>query len=170
MKFSIFNFQFSKFERFRLESGQSLVEVVVAVGLILTAVVALLSLATASMKSSGFGVTKAQATKLANEEIELVRAYRDSQMYWSYFWADVVTDASNCTTGGSRRCCINDSGALLTVTKTEETILPFTRYFNVEDISVGGANNRLRVVVRVEWVDQSGDHEVKIDAILADWQ
>ena len=152
--------------RSNTEEGQSLVEIIVAVGLILTAVVALLSLATSSMKSSGFGVTKARATKLANEEMELVRAYRDS-VVWSSF--DDLTAAGGVADCSAANHCYIDSGLLSVVFGGNNiTTAPFTRYFITDPD--GADQSKYRVTVHVTWTDQSGDHDVVMSSVLSDWQ
>lgn len=161
------------------QRGQSLVEIVVAVGLIFTAVVSLLALATSSMKSAGLGVTKVRATKLANKEMELIRAYRDS-MDWTTFWYE-ITNYYSCWEGeGGNNCFVGftdptSSDLSLTLYGVIDTSSPpFTQYFNVIDVSEmpGGVSeeNKLRVIVHVEWSDQSGNHDGGINSILADWE
>jgi len=136
----------------------------VAIGLVMVAVVALLSLGILSMKGSSFSTSKVKAAKLSNEEMELVRAYRDSQV-WSDFW-NQLTSSVNCQVGIHN--CFVDSDLVLSAAE-DTSVSPFTRYFNVEDIS-GGSNDKLKITVTVSWEDQSGTHEVKIDSVLSDWQ
>ncbi len=57
--------------------GQSLIEVVVSVGMISILFVSLLSLVSLSLKNSRLARARSQAVSLAQEGIELMRAYRD---------------------------------------------------------------------------------------------
>lgn len=66
------------------ESGQSLIEIIVAVGLIVATVTALLALAVMSLKTSGYGLMKARAVKVGNAMLEKARANRET-MDWSTF-------------------------------------------------------------------------------------
>lgn len=58
-------------------NGFTLVEVIVAMGLIAMLVVALISLSTLSLARAQNARAQAAATQLAREEMELIRAYRD---------------------------------------------------------------------------------------------
>ena len=165
MKFLISNFQFPRTGRDVFESGQSLVELIVAVGLILTAVVALLTLATSSMKSSGFGVAKARATKLANEEMELVRAYRDS-VGWSDFSSG--TGVPSCS-DSTNPCYISVDPVISIQPGSDTTVPPFTRNFITVPPN-SALQNKYTIAVRVIWTDQSGEHTVEISSVLSDWQ
>ena len=155
---------FEPVEKQSPDSGQSLVEVVVAVGLILTAVVALLALATSGLRGSGFGVTKARATKLANEELELVRAYRDS-VGWSVFDDSGGGGVASCSDFAP---CYMNSNPLGVASGTDTSAPPFTRYFVTEPNAVGQSS--YKIIVHVIWTDQSGSHDVTISSILTDWQ
>ena len=62
-------------------SGQSLVEVIVAVGAMSLLMVALLALVSLSIRSNRLSQSRAEAVALAEEGIELMRAYRD--LSWS---------------------------------------------------------------------------------------
>ena len=67
--------------------GQSLVEVVVAIGAMSLLLVALLTTISLSIKNSRVAKDRTQAVSLANEGIELMRAYRDYD--FDTFWGEV---------------------------------------------------------------------------------
>lgn len=68
--------------------GQSLIEVIVAVGMISVLLVALLALVTLSLKNSRLAKARAQAVSLAQEGVELMRAYRAYNWSTMYSLAD----------------------------------------------------------------------------------
>ena len=70
---------------FRLK-GQSLVEVVVAFGVVIVIVTALLSSTLVSIKAARIGKMRTQAIKYAQEGIELARSLRDTNE-WTIFQA-----------------------------------------------------------------------------------
>lgn len=74
------------------EDGITLVEIVVVTGISLLLFSALISLVTITLKNSTFARKQAQATKLAREGMELVRAFRDRNGYDQL--AAKVTDCS----------------------------------------------------------------------------
>jgi len=77
--------------------GQSLVEVVVAVGAMSLLLVALLSLMSLSLRNSRLAKDRAQAAALAQEGVELMRSYRD------YDWSEllVLADGTNYNLPGN---------------------------------------------------------------------
>ena len=139
----------------RSERGQSMVEVVVAVGLILAAMTALLSLGVVSLRGASFGISKIKATRLANEELELVRAYRDT-----VGWAGFVLDLGECGSG-----CHIASDLTAVTSGTEPVAESFTRCFTV--VAEGGS--KMRITAVVNWTDQSGERDVTLSSVLADW-
>lgn len=64
-------------------AGQSLVEVVIAVGAMSVLLVALLSLMSLSLRNSRLAKDRARAVASASQGVELMRAYRDSN--WNEF-------------------------------------------------------------------------------------
>lgn len=68
-------------------SGQSLVEVIIAVGAMSLLMVALLALVSLSIRSNRLSQSRAEAVALAEEGIELMRAYRDLS------WTDLSSKA-----------------------------------------------------------------------------
>jgi type II secretory pathway pseudopilin PulG len=70
------------------QSGQSLVEVIVAVGMMALLLVAILALVALSVKNSRLAKTRNQAVALAQEGIELMRTYRD------YSWTELMSRAN----------------------------------------------------------------------------
>ena len=75
------------------QKGQSLIEVVVAVGVMSLLMVALLTTITLAVKNSRLAKDRVQAVSLANEGIELMRAYRDYD--YTEFYAKAQTDEYN---------------------------------------------------------------------------
>jgi hypothetical protein len=69
-------------QRLKNSQGQSLVEVLVAVGAMSLLLVALLALVSLSIRNSRLAKDRAQAVALAQEGVELMRAYRD------YSWTE----------------------------------------------------------------------------------
>jgi len=72
----------------RINKGQSLVEVVVGIGMMSLLLVALLSLISLSVKSSRVAKNRSKAVALAQEGLELMRTYRD------YNWNEFLSYAN----------------------------------------------------------------------------
>jgi len=70
------------------KSGQSLIEVVVAVGMMALLLTTILALVALSVKNSRVAKDRAQAVSLAQEGVELMRTYRD------YSWTEFIGKAN----------------------------------------------------------------------------
>ncbi len=102
---------------------------------------ALVSLGVTSLKGAGSARNKAQAAKLANEGMEMVRQVRDSAGSWEGF---------------------------LNYPWTTEPIGDFTRVIAVErDLVV---SEKAKVTVTVSWTDSAGVHPVTLVSYLTNWR
>jgi type II secretory pathway pseudopilin PulG len=73
----------------RVSKGQSLIEAIVAVGMVSLLMVSLLALVSLSLKNARVAKARTTAVSLAQEGIELMRAYRD------YNWNTFFSKADN---------------------------------------------------------------------------
>lgn len=126
------------------QSGQTLVEMVVAIGVLVIVVVALLSVTTVSIRNASFSRDQALATKYAQEAVETVRSYRD-QNSWSDFAYDCTT--ANC-------------GPILSGAPS-----PFTLACNCTC-----AGESCEVTVSVSWTDVKGNHKSELKTRLTNWK
>ena len=82
------------------ESGQTLLELVIALGVVAVVITALVSAVTASLRYGQSTRFRSRAVKFAQEGVELTRKIRDEQP-WSTFFA---------YTAGDGRWCLDSSG------------------------------------------------------------
>jgi Tfp pilus assembly protein PilV len=140
--------------------GQSLIEVVVAVGVMSLLMVALLTTVTLAVKNSRLAKDRVQAVSLANEGVELMRAYRDydydeffsvariDQYDLPYSW--VVED------GLSSDCVV-----------TEYVIRDsFRRCVGITSVDASSVD----VEVTVDWQEGSRVHQVLQSTRLTQWE
>ena len=125
------------------EAGQTLIEVVAGIGLLVIVVTALIGLGVIALKTSSSARNRTIAVKLANEGMELVRAARD-QNTWTDFVALSWPDQD------------------ITVGSTT-----FTRKTTVADTSDPG---KKKITVAVEWTESSGTKSVSVTSYLTDWR
>lgn len=134
------------------QKGVGLIETLIALGISVAVITALVSLAVFTLRSSTQNKLLLQSSKLVNEELELVRAYRDS-VDWATFVG--AMQSNNCNTG-----TCNMSVSPLQVNSGTETIgsglEQLTRSFQITDpLEVGGSldgdENLVRVEVTVSW-------------------
>ncbi len=136
--------------------GQSLVEVVVAVGVVILLVTGLIAGTTSSLKGSEFSRYKSRALKYTAEGIETVRSMRDTS------WASLAAksgvwclDSSGVwSQPGGGSCTINVDGF-------------FTRSATFGWDSI---NSRMTVDMVVSWTDGSGTHKSELITYFTQWK
>lgn len=167
------------------EKGQSLIEVIVAIA-VGTLVVAALTFATIfSLRNANFSKTSAQATKLAQEGIERVRASRDRRAQILGFqlgsppaevnsWDDLDLWSNQISANCIPNCYFNISpagalqyiGAGVSVPSSAESIAPNFKRVVVLSDEASFYRNEKKATVIVSWTDFSGPHESKLTTIL----
>ena len=146
--------------KFKYQRGQSLIEVLAALAVILLVIVALIRATTISMKSGDFSKTQALATSYAQEAIEWVRAERDKN------WNEV---ADLATPDPGSKFCLNDLSWLDSNPCSDfELAGRFKR--EVTLIAVGEEGNKVEVKVVLSWQDASGDHQSQLTTYLSNWR
>ena len=81
---------------YKSEKGIGLVETILALGIAIIVITALVSLALFTLRSSQQSKYLLEGSKLANQELEVVRAYRES-VPWGTFYASMRScDTSDC--------------------------------------------------------------------------
>ena len=153
------------------ESGIGLIETLLALGVGIIIITAMVSLSIFTLRASLQNKLQISGTQLASQEIELVRALRDSKDTWKDF-----TDAVDGTVGPD--CFNNDcymaNAATPTVSSGKGKIAPDTaeevvKSFRITDQS-GGSKTLLRVNVSITWkvgTDQKSAHTY---TELSDWR
>lgn len=143
----------------RLWRGQSLFELVVALGIGALVLVGLMRVSTTSINNIIFSRTQAQATRLAEEAAEWLREERDKD--WDTFrdlrangiaWCLNTLDWSQAQQPGC-------TGEIAGTSFARETTL-------TSDLSA----TKIDVLVRVYWTDNLGTHEVRLDSRLTNWR
>lgn len=132
-----------KFNFLKNNSGQSLVELLVAVSIIAIALTAVSLLALRSLQLSEAARDREKAVILAKTKIEEVRKERDSE-FWSVF-----RDSS--------------LGIGTTELQIEDTFKRTTTKTRVPDDNTA---TRVDVTVRVEWSDFKGEHNLEQSTLL----
>lgn len=147
----------------KINSGQSLFEVVMALGIMAMIIVTLVLLATLSIRNSSYSVNKSLASKYSQEMIEWLRSQRDTD--WDSFYQKTT----------AQKWCMP------TLSWTE-SIMNVACY---PDNPVVGTNNLFREVtlssslvdpqnvevdVNVYWNDSQGRHEVHTNTVFSNWR
>lgn len=137
------------------KKGQTLVEVVVAVSVVILLVTGLIVGTTSSIRGSEFSTYKSLSLKYAQEGIELTRTMRDTS------WAQLAAksglwclDSSQVWSQAQGTCPVNINNF-------------YTRSVN---FSYDVINSRMTVDVIVRWTDSSGAHQSELITYLTQWK
>ncbi len=165
---------------FKTQSGQSLLEVTISLGLLVVVIFALAVITINALRNSQLAKNQSQATKLAQESVDIVRTIREKNCpitlngtpyYWfstgsnppvALVWS-VIPDISQ----KKFRAFLNADGSCGGITDVggEETDIngTFKRVITIEQVAL----NQVSVTSNVSWVDLSGDHNSKLVTILS---
>jgi Tfp pilus assembly protein PilV len=135
----------------KTQLGQTLIEVLTALAVVLLVIVALIRATTTSMKSSDFSKSQVLATRYGQEAIEWIRAERDKS--WSNLSTHLSTYCLTSLSWSTGTCPYSLGGK-------------FKREATLRD--VGG--NRIEVKVIVSWQDSSGEHKSELTTYLTNWR
>ena len=138
------------------QNGQSLVEVVVAVGVVILLVTGLIVGTTSSIRGSEFSTYKSRALKYAQEAIEITRGMRDTS--WASLAAKsgvwCLDKAGVWSQPGGATCTTNIDGF-------------FTRSVT---FTWDAVNNRMTADATVTWSDGSGTHTSELVTYFTEWR
>lgn len=140
--------------------GQSLFEVVIALGISAIVVVALVGLTSTSIRNATFSKNKTLAGRLAEEATEWLRGERDE---------DVVTFVTNSQT--PIWCLTNLNWANPGACGSGDEVAG-TRFMRelVFSEDAGTPETIIEANVRVWWSDSQGEHEVRSATNFTDWR
>jgi len=141
-----------------LNSGQTLVEVVLAIAVAVLVIAGLARIATISIRNAVFARTQAQATHYTSQAGEWLRAERDS---------DWTTFAARATSDGSTYCLTNltwDSGNCTSADGTIDN--RFVREATLTLISA----SQIQIAVSTTWTDSIGAHAATVQTVLTSWR
>ena len=153
--------------------GGLLVEIVVVVGIIVGALVAILGLASAFLVTSQIVQQTSQATALVQEALEIVRNYRDG--------TDWAVDGLGALTLGDLYYPVLSGGSppAGTLTPGSESINEFTRSFEFEEVQRDGNDDivaigtvdpdTVKATVTVSWEERGRSHQVELEAYFTNW-
>ena len=169
------------------EEGIGIVEVIAALGLSAVVLTSLVSLSLFTVRSSLQSKLLLEGTKLANKEIELVRAYRDGSTCWkgdsSGFCEDSTTGfldtMMNCDNPGDNQVCsiTEMSGGGLYILEDEQIIEPdtpeeITKSFSTTQLDgdpLQDTDEAIRVSVEVKWTVGGEDKYARLYTDLTNW-
>lgn len=150
------------------QSGQTLIEVIVAIGLVVLVLITLVSALTLAIRNNQFAKDQVLARNYARESLEWLRSLRN-QMEWSSFYDMIVADAPPVT------YCLPTLPATTTLAQalgntvcSATDIIPSTRYQR-SILFTAPATDEVDAVVTVQWIDGGKTHQSQSTLILRKW-
>ncbi|MCX6705599.1 MAG: hypothetical protein NTV24_00635 [Candidatus Woesebacteria bacterium] len=147
----------------KLEKGQSLFEVVMALGVIAVITVGVVSLSVNAIRNAAFSKNKTLAGRYAQEATEWLRSQRDND--FNIFEDNVQT---------SPRCFpttpLNWNGRVGTCLDAEK--IPNTPLFRLISFSTTTISGKIVIQadIKVYWTDAQGYHEARSATSFTDWR
>lgn len=155
------------------QTGQSLVEVLIALTVTVIMIVALISFILSGLKNAQFAQNQSKATKLAQETMDLVKTIRDRDNDGgiNFTVAGGQTLAKFSQLFGER---ISLSNFKIEFNSLNEQPSPvpidlgdgFTREIKLED-DIATYQTQKKITVIIRWNDSTGEHESNIQTILS---
>jgi|SRR3989344_2483630 len=154
-------------------SGQTLLEMVMALAVVGIVLVALVSLSTRSLGNTTFSANKSRATRLTQEASEWIRAQRDAD------WANL---SGRVTAGGEQVYCLPNlvwpggTGACdpntQKVKDNSNDDTEFVREVTLRGMDTDGAPglDTVSVGVVTYWFDGVGTREARTTTLLSNWK
>jgi Tfp pilus assembly protein PilV len=164
------------------QSGQSLLEVIIALGIAVAIIISFTNATINAVRSAQYAKNQNQATKLAQETIEIVRTIRDQDRdigsgdTWSELW---TTNMSATQTNGYKGECYSLDKQNFSLAKAASTsscdanrdqVIDeiFFRKINISDD--GSILTKKTIKVEIYWLDNKGTHSAEVSTILTKWQ
>lgn len=180
MKANAMNFKSKIICSRRNRLGMSMVEVVVAMGVLVLVGGALVALVLQAVAMSNSAKMRSIATRYAEEGMEIVRSIRGPQVDWVSFVDSCTPSPVNgyyITTGTTFHC---DSGGILV---SCDTFIPVSDCGSLEDnvgyakfkriiriVASGSPTDSVSVTVTVSWKDQGKDRNIVLVSNLTKWK
>lgn len=164
----------NKLKSINEEQGIGLVEVIAALGLSIIILTALISLSLFTVRSSLQSKLMLEGTKLANRELELVRALRDNSTAWENGSNGFLNQIAPCVAGNP---CHMDSASLTAVAGSriispgapEETEIFFIAYDPVDSSDLQLTDEEVRIAVTVRWTIAGEYKYARLYTDLTNW-
>lgn len=159
------------------QTGIGLVETILAIGIAVIVITSLVSLAVFTLRSSQQSKYLLEGSKLANQQLELVRAYRETVTWTEFFTALRSCDTADCWVSVD-----NSSGPPATfivhAAAQEDLGVPavsLVRYFRASNpdgtvLSDSSIDSIVRISVTVHWRIGGSDRYAHTYTDLTNWQ
>lgn len=158
------------------QEGFSLIEMIVAVGVVVVVMLAVASGVSTSLKNSRYSQEKALSVRYAQEALEEIRLLRD-KLTWENF-TDLLERAGVADDGTKWQACFKGENRLeellvggsgeISQECGDEDLISGTNYSREIEVYYDGST--VRTVSRVYWDDGTGSKITELENSLRDWR
>ncbi len=155
------------------QNGFSMIELLVAVGVVVLVLVAVSTGVSVSVRNTRFSSEKSVTVRYAQEAVEWLRNQRDI-LGWRAFYEALDND----NVGGSLKYCLQGLGdtsqdfidLLHDEFGCDQSQLIDNVYAREADLVLDPSGNEIEVSVSVSWDDGSGNKVTTVKSTLRDWE
>jgi len=166
-----------KYKKIQNQYGMGLVEVIAALGLSILVLTSLVSLSLFTVRSSLQSKLLLEGTKLANRQLELVRAFRDSSDEWENSPSPnngFLNQVMPCITGSpchmnSGALSVDGSSHLIDAGTPKEIEVYFVAYDPDDGTTLDALDEEVRIAVTVRWTVAGDDKFARLYTDLTNW-
>ncbi len=151
------------FDKLRIEKGQSLIEVVVALGVAVAVLVAITSTVLTSLYNSQFSKNQNLATLYGQQGMEIVRDLKNRS--WTDFYNHTAQQ-------GATTYCLPQSGVLNQNPGSCQQNELLNGLFRREIVFIRMTDNpsgKVQVTTTVSFTDSKGEHKSELISIFTSW-
>lgn len=141
--------------RLRQSSGQSLIEMLLMISLVVVLVTSIVVGSTVSLKNQQISSFKDQALRYAQQGVEIIRSLRNTD--WTSFQSY------------SGSWCIDNDGVLTALVDACSLLLD-EKYQRVAKFTWDAVNERMKVEVLVSWNIGSKAYSIMLESYFTDWK
>ena len=142
-----------------MNKGTSFIELLMALGVVSIALLALVSLVTKSISNTTFSKESTQASRYTQELLEWLRGERDTE--WQVF-------SSRASAGVGRTYCLNNLSWSNTGACGNTEFIANTRLLRELTLTLIDPVT-VEALVRTTWTDGSGSHNVRSTTTFTSW-
>jgi Tfp pilus assembly protein PilV len=151
--------------RWKIQRGQSLFEVVVAIAISAIIIVTIVALVTNSIRNSTFSKNQSLASNYAQQATEWLRGKRDEDV--TQFVAKTGTSTTWCLDS-----LPDDLAAVRATACSEDDVITNTNFIREVKFATTTSTGKtlIEADVAVSWDDSQGNHKVTSATSFADWR
>ena len=149
----------------KMSSGQTIIEIIIATGIVAIVLVAVMMGLTFSLKNTAQSKYQSLASKLAQEGMEAFRRERDALGFVSF--RDQLTSPTYCLPTIPNQLALFSAGAC---DEAEGITLSGVTFYREAEINTGASvTEPVEVKIVVSWLDGTQEHQTFATQQFTDW-